>query len=96
MAEHADTLSLKALRELKDLNDCGVQLGTLQHAEQATWPLIPEFEFRLGVAIGAVVARAWSQGAGDVLATTRIATWKETTGFPGSPSGLRSCCVGHL
>lgn len=40
------------------------------------------FEFRLGVAIGAVVARAWSQGAGDVLATPTIATWKETTGLP--------------
>ncbi|NTF39404.1 hypothetical protein [Agrobacterium rubi] len=40
------------------------------------------FEFRLGVAIGAVVARAWSQGAGDVLATPTIDTWKATTGLP--------------
>lgn len=40
------------------------------------------FEFRLGVAIGAVVARAWSQDAGDVLATPTIDTWKATTGLP--------------
>ncbi|MGO7182501.1 hypothetical protein ACCT14_20560 [Rhizobium brockwellii] len=40
------------------------------------------FEFRLGVAIGAVVARAWSKGAGDPLATPTIDTWKATTGLP--------------
>lgn len=40
------------------------------------------FEFRLGVAIGAVVARAWSQGAGGLLATPTIDTWKATTGLP--------------
>lgn len=40
------------------------------------------FEFRLGVAIGAVVARAWSLGAIDPLATPTIDTWKETTGLP--------------
>lgn len=40
------------------------------------------FEFRLGVAIGAVVARAWSQGAGEEFATPTIDTWKATTGLP--------------
>ncbi|MDH7791648.1 DEAD/DEAH box helicase [Ochrobactrum sp. AN78] len=40
------------------------------------------FEFRLGVAIGAVVARAWSQGTDDPLDTPTIETWKEITGLP--------------
>ncbi|MGE9295841.1 MAG: DEAD/DEAH box helicase, partial [Puniceicoccales bacterium] len=40
------------------------------------------FEFRLGVAIGAVVARAWSQGAEGPLATPTIDAWKATTGLP--------------
>lgn len=40
------------------------------------------FEFRLGVAIGAVVARAWSQGAIDPLATPTIDSWKGMTGLP--------------
>lgn len=40
------------------------------------------FEFRLGAAIGAVVAQAWSQGAADALATPTIETWKVTTGLP--------------
>lgn len=39
-------------------------------------------EFRLGVAIGAVVARAWSDGAPDALATPTLAEWKQTTGLP--------------
>jgi hypothetical protein len=40
------------------------------------------FEFRLGVAIGAVVARAWSQSADDPMDTPTIDTWKEVTGLP--------------
>jgi len=39
-------------------------------------------EFRLGVAIGAVVARAWSEGAADAFAVPTLAEWKETTGMP--------------
>lgn len=39
-------------------------------------------EFRLGVAVGAVVAQAWSDGAGDPLAIPSLAEWKETTGLP--------------
>lgn len=40
------------------------------------------FEFRLGVAIGAVVARAWSQGTDDPLDTPTLDTWKDVTGLP--------------
>ena len=39
-------------------------------------------EFRLGVAIGAVTARAWSEGADDQLAIPSLAEWKKTTGLP--------------
>jgi hypothetical protein len=39
-------------------------------------------EFRLGVAIGAVVAQKWTAGAGDPLAVPSLADWKETTGLP--------------
>ena len=39
-------------------------------------------EFRLGVAVGAVVARAWSDGAGDPLAVPSLEAWRETTGLP--------------
>jgi hypothetical protein len=39
-------------------------------------------EFRLGVAIGAVVAQAWANGAGDPLAVPSLADWKVTTGLP--------------
>lgn len=39
-------------------------------------------EFRLGTAIGAVVARAWSENADSILDTPTLDTWKETTGLP--------------
>lgn len=39
-------------------------------------------EFRLGVAIGAVVAEAWAEGADDALALPSLAAWKDTTGLP--------------
>lgn len=39
-------------------------------------------EFRLGVAIGAVVAQSWSEGADDPLEAPSLAVWKETTGLP--------------
>jgi len=39
-------------------------------------------EFRMGVAIGAVVAQAWSEGAGEGMATPTLADWKETTQLP--------------
>lgn len=40
------------------------------------------FEFRLGVAIGAVVAQAWSAGADDPLAVPALDRWRQTTGLP--------------
>lgn len=39
-------------------------------------------DFRLGVAVGAVVARAWSDGARDPLAVPSLDAWRETTGLP--------------
>lgn len=40
-------------------------------------------DFRLGVAIGAVVANAWSVGAAPLGALTpELATWRATTGLP--------------
>lgn len=39
-------------------------------------------DFRLGVAVGAVVARAWSEGAEDVLPVPSLDEWKENTGLP--------------
>jgi hypothetical protein len=39
-------------------------------------------EFRLGVAIGAVVAEAWAEGTEDALTLPGLATWKDTTGLP--------------
>jgi hypothetical protein len=38
-------------------------------------------EFRLGVAIGAVVAEAWSEGAGGAL-TPELGTWRVTARLP--------------
>ena len=38
-------------------------------------------DFRLGVAIGAVVAESWSAGAGAAL-TPDLATWRQTTQLP--------------
>ena len=39
-------------------------------------------DFRLGVAVGAVVACAWSEGAGDPLAVPSLDAWRETTELP--------------
>jgi hypothetical protein len=39
-------------------------------------------DFRLGVAIGAVVARAWSEGTDNPLDTPTLETWKDVTGLP--------------
>lgn len=62
----------------------GVQGATApEPRDLRSWQIFTSdnFEFRLGVAIGAVVARAWSQGAIDPLATPTIDTWKATTGL---------------
>lgn len=39
-------------------------------------------EYRLGMALGAVVAQAWSNGAADYLTPPTLSEWKETTGLP--------------
>lgn len=39
-------------------------------------------EFRLGVAIGAVLAEAWAKGTDDAFETPSLAGWKDTTGLP--------------
>ncbi len=39
-------------------------------------------EFRMGVAIGAVTARIWQEGADNALAAPSLDTWKDTTGLP--------------
>lgn len=39
-------------------------------------------DFRLGVAIGAVVAQAWADGAANLLKVPSLAAWRETTGLP--------------
>ncbi|GEM70889.1 helicase [Sphingomonas aquatilis NBRC 16722] len=39
-------------------------------------------EYRLGMALGAVVAQAWSLGAADPLAIPSLSDWKATTGLP--------------
>lgn len=39
-------------------------------------------EFRLGVAIGAAVAQAWTAGAGSPLAVPSLDEWRETSGLP--------------
>ena len=39
-------------------------------------------DFRLGVAAGAVVARAWSDGSVDPLSIPSLATWRETAKLP--------------
>lgn len=39
-------------------------------------------EFRLGVAVGASVARTWSDGVGGELVVPSLEDWKKTTGLP--------------
>jgi len=39
-------------------------------------------EFRLGVGLGAVVARAWSDGVDGALVIPSLEAWRETTGLP--------------
>ncbi len=39
-------------------------------------------DFRLGVCLGAVVARAWLDGIGGTLVVPSLDAWRETTGLP--------------
>lgn len=40
------------------------------------------FEFRLGVVVGAVVAQAWSTGTSNQVDVPTLDKWKQTTGLP--------------
>lgn len=53
-------------------------------AELRSWQrfVMENLEFRMGVAVGAVVAEAWSESAGDPTAVPSLATWRETTALP--------------
>lgn len=66
-----------------------------------TWQrfVADNLEFRLGVAIGAVVAQAWSAGAADAFAVPSLADWKATTGLPWFgfwARELRRWCAGAM
>jgi len=52
-----------------------------QPSELRAWQrfVADNIEFRLGVAIGAVVAKVWSDGANDPLKVPSLADWRETT-----------------
>jgi hypothetical protein len=39
-------------------------------------------EYRMGVAVGAVVAQAWAEGTEDEFAVPSLETWRDTTGLP--------------
>ena len=39
-------------------------------------------EFRLGVGLGAVIARAWADGVEDAVVVPSLDAWRETTGLP--------------
>ena len=53
-------------------------------ADLRAWQMFvtDNLEFRLGVAIGAVVARTWSEGSTDPLNTPTLDTWQLVTGLP--------------
>lgn len=59
-------------------------MGGPSPEELRTWQrfVSDNLEFRLGVAIGAVVAEAWNDGAGGALTPPSLAVWKDTTGLP--------------
>ncbi|ALU88942.1 DEAD/DEAH box helicase-like protein [Herbaspirillum rubrisubalbicans M1] len=44
--------------------------------------VVDNIEFRMGIAIGAVVAQTWADGTADPKAIPNISEWKETTGLP--------------
>ena len=60
------------------------EAGSPEPGQLRAWQrfVADNIDFRLGVAVGAVVARAWSDGAGDFLAIPSLDTWKEITALP--------------
>ncbi|MGE8148948.1 DEAD/DEAH box helicase [Pseudomonas frederiksbergensis] len=55
-----------------------------QPVELRAWQrfVADNLEFRLGVVLGAVVVREWSNGSEDPLAVPSLEDWKETSGLP--------------
>ena len=64
---------------LNDPEAHGPQADTLREWQRF---VSENLEFRLGVAAGAVVARAWADGAEGHLTIPSLEAWKETTGLP--------------
>lgn len=64
------------------MNEPGSQGPNAEHLRAWQRFVTDNLEFRLGVAIGAVVAKAWSDGAPDAATTPTLADWKQTTGLP--------------
>lgn len=77
----------KMLAEWTDILSWWMQMPDAEHPDAKDLRARQRFvsdnlEFRLGVALGAVVAQQWSAGADDPLAVPSLAEWKETTGLP--------------
>ncbi|MBU9663869.1 DEAD/DEAH box helicase [Burkholderia multivorans] len=62
----------------------GTEAPSPEPADLRAWQrfVADNFEFRLGVSIGAVVAQAWAAGANDPLAVPSLDEWRETSGLP--------------
>lgn len=62
----------------------GAETPSPDPADLRAWQrfVADNFEFRLGVAIGAVVAQVWTAGADDPLAVPSLEEWRETSGLP--------------
>ena len=64
------------------MNEPGVASPSAEDLRSWQRFVADNLEFRLGVAIGAVVAEAWAEGAADAFVVPSLATWKATTGLP--------------
>ncbi|MBS9762763.1 DEAD/DEAH box helicase [Pseudomonas mosselii] len=60
----------------------GAKTPLAEHLRSSQRFVSDNLEFRLGVAIGAVVAQAWLSGAEDPNSVPSLEVWKETTGLP--------------
>jgi len=64
------------------MNEPGANEPTAEELRAWQRFVADNLEFRMGIAIGAVVAEAWSSGAEDDVATPTLEDWKETTQLP--------------
>lgn len=55
-----------------------------QPANLRSWQrfVADNLEYRMGVAVGSVVAQAWSDGVGDEPSVPSLETWRDVTGLP--------------